>query len=445
MKTQSKLSSIVAMFIGLFVNSTISHAMEKETTEIFSNLSSLPTEVRAQILLQNPAIKFLNKQPITFKGHNDPINSMATTKDKLITGSGDKTAKIWDINSTQLLHTLKGHTDEIWSVATTNDKVITGSGDKTAKIWDINTGKLLHTLAGLTSPVNSVAATENEVITASDDNTAKIWTLYSGQLIRTLEGHTSVVTSVAVAGDKIVTGSMDKTVKIWNLYSGKLLGTLKNTSWVMSVTIKDDKIIAGLTNDTANIWDINTNKLLHTLEIDGESPKNRQDYQTIIPIAIIGNEVLIGSDLDGGIVMTWDIDTNKLLHKIKIPKLKAIAMTENRLIAGLYDGNIRIQKSSYPNLNGTAESNPLLWILYNATTPQLEFIIRACETTLKKQDLIIAMPPKLGTIQATDSQEEVDGNTYFSLPPAVRAFLRSRLNIRRGPITLAEKFLDWAL
>lgn len=428
------------MVVGLLVNSCISYAMEKETTEIFNNLSSLPTDVRMHILLQNPNIIFLSKQQVDFKAHNETVNSIATIKDKLITGSRDNTAKIWNINSEELLHTLKGHTDPINSVAATENEVITASDDNTAKIWDINTGQLRHTLKGHTAPINSVAATENEVITASDDNTAKVWALYSGQLIRTLEGHTSIINSVTVVGDKVVTASNDKTVKVWNLYNGKLLHTLEQSSWPMSVAIIGDKIIVGLSNDTAPIWDINTGKLLHTLKINNNPIENRDRNEIIMPIAITGNKVIIGSDY--GEIVTWDIASGKVLLKRGGAKVKSIAMAGDRLIVGFNNGNVRIQKPSSINLMGTSENNPLLWILYKATTPQLEFIIRAAKATSEEKDLIMAMPPKLGTVQTTDSQKQVDGNTYFSFPPAVRTYLRSRLNIKRDPTT-GEKFWNW--
>jgi WD40 repeat protein len=68
----------------------------------------------------------------------------------VVTGSDDKTAKVWDFNTGKLLHTLSGHLDWIRSVVISSDnaKLATGSGDNTTKIWDLNTGKLLYTLSG---------------------------------------------------------------------------------------------------------------------------------------------------------------------------------------------------------------------------------------------------------------------------------------------------------
>ncbi|MEE1097710.1 MAG: hypothetical protein U0K83_05205, partial [Bacteroidales bacterium] len=56
---------------------------------------------------------------------------------KIISGSGDKTIKIWDANTGQCLQTLEGHKYSVNSVAFSHDgtKIISGSVDKTIKIW----------------------------------------------------------------------------------------------------------------------------------------------------------------------------------------------------------------------------------------------------------------------------------------------------------------------
>lgn len=65
---------------------------------------------------------------------------------RFITGSYDRTCKIWDTESGKLLHTLEGHKNAVYSMAFnipfgylfiySRDKVATGSFDKTAKLWD---------------------------------------------------------------------------------------------------------------------------------------------------------------------------------------------------------------------------------------------------------------------------------------------------------------------
>src|SRR5436853_6539433 len=78
--------------------------------------------------------------------------------------------------------TLKGHTEIVYAVAFSPDGkyVVTGSFDKTLKLWETATGKEIKTFGGATGHQNlvlSVAWSPNGRILASgsSDNTAKLW------------------------------------------------------------------------------------------------------------------------------------------------------------------------------------------------------------------------------------------------------------------------------
>lgn len=63
----------------------------------------------------------------------------------------DKTCKLWDAETGDLLHTYRGHATEIvcLSFDPPGLTVATGSMDNTARLWDVETGTPLHTLVGL--------------------------------------------------------------------------------------------------------------------------------------------------------------------------------------------------------------------------------------------------------------------------------------------------------
>ena len=75
----------------------------------------------------------------TLKGHSEGVLSVAYSPDgtKIISGSFDRTIKIWDANTGECLKTLEGHSIYVYSVAYSPDgtKIISGSRDKTIKIW----------------------------------------------------------------------------------------------------------------------------------------------------------------------------------------------------------------------------------------------------------------------------------------------------------------------
>ena len=130
---------------------------------------------------------------------------MAVTSDgrRAVSASGDKTLRIWDLESGESLRTLEGHTGSVNAVAVTSDgrRAVSASYDKTLRIWDLESGESLRTLEGHTDWVNAVAVTSDgrRALSASKDKTLRIWDLESGESLRTLEGHTDWVT--AVAGD----------------------------------------------------------------------------------------------------------------------------------------------------------------------------------------------------------------------------------------------------
>jgi len=83
----------------------------------------------------------------TFVGHTSSVTSVAFSPDgrRILTGSLDQTAKVWDAAKCQELFSLKGHTHFVLSVAFSPDgrRILTGSYDNTAKVWDAATGHLL--------------------------------------------------------------------------------------------------------------------------------------------------------------------------------------------------------------------------------------------------------------------------------------------------------------
>lgn len=127
-----------------------------------------------------------------------------------------------------LTKTLTGHSDSVWATVISNDgqTLVSGSGDKTIKVWDLPTGKLRYTLKGHTDTVRSLtlSADGKTLASSSGDKTIKLWNLQTGKLIRTLRGHSSTVWSVAISSDgkTLVSGSDDDTIKVWNLHTGQL-------------------------------------------------------------------------------------------------------------------------------------------------------------------------------------------------------------------------------
>ena len=87
-----------------------------------------------------------------------------------LSGSGDNTIKIWNINTNQCEANLQGHGRRVTSVCTSNNNkyILSGLCDLTIKIWNINTNQCEATLRGHGSHFSSVC--QECYVTIRDSN-----------------------------------------------------------------------------------------------------------------------------------------------------------------------------------------------------------------------------------------------------------------------------------
>merc|ERR1712066_733375 len=75
-------------------------------------------------------------------GHSEPVSSVVLSSDGqfALSGSWDKTMRLWDLNSGTTVRTFQGHAKDVNSVAFSGDnrQIVSGSRDKT-----ISSGTLL--------------------------------------------------------------------------------------------------------------------------------------------------------------------------------------------------------------------------------------------------------------------------------------------------------------
>jgi len=161
--------------------------------------------------------------------------------------SCDKMCRIWNLKSKRMIHQLVGHGSKVTSVRLSSDakSVLTGSVDRTLKLWDVsrNTYKQLLTL-NHDSAVYGVDMTSDSFTAVSGhlDGGLRCWDTRSGK--RTLEIssiHTDCVTSVQFDPSnftQILSCSRDSTLKIVDVRKNdvvKVFGHPKTTPSVVSL------------------------------------------------------------------------------------------------------------------------------------------------------------------------------------------------------------------
>lgn len=94
------------------------------------------------------------------------------------------------------IHTkvLQGHSDSVYCVnAGKGEWIVSGSRDRSIKIWDSKTGACRRTLLGHTASVLCLQFDKEILCSGSSDHTVLVWAMGTWQHLAKLKGHTGGV------------------------------------------------------------------------------------------------------------------------------------------------------------------------------------------------------------------------------------------------------------
>ncbi|MCZ2355439.1 MAG: caspase family protein [Bacteroidia bacterium] len=180
---------------------------------------------------------------IDAEGHSGTIKALRFTPDgsKLVSFSDDKTIKIWDVETGELIQTLRGPA-MVGPMGMVNSGAIHPNGNVIVSggyfgpevseksqlmgrifLWDINTGKIIKQLNGPESPVIALDISPNGkwLTCGTTDNEIGLWNLTESSPGMNLSGHTEPVYVTQFSPDSkyLVTGGYDKKLIRWDLSS----------------------------------------------------------------------------------------------------------------------------------------------------------------------------------------------------------------------------------
>jgi WD40 repeat protein len=154
----------------------------------------------------------------------------------LVSGSQDRTLKLWDVEKGCCIKTLQGHQSWIRACAISRDRsiLISGSSDGMIKLWRINTGECYQTLQAHTGPVLSVVfhSDGQSFTTSGTDTVVKLWSISPLQCCQILQGHDKWVRFLAYSpdGQTLASCSQDETIKLWAVKSNSSRQSIANVS-----------------------------------------------------------------------------------------------------------------------------------------------------------------------------------------------------------------------
>lgn len=150
----------------------------------------------------------------------------------MISGSGDKTLAVWDVESTVIVNTFRGHADAVQAVvAIDQDRFVSAGNEGVAIVWSVAYAGSIHRFQMHPSIVYCLAWNHGlqELYSSSEDGSVHVWSAAS----LTAEGpshpvqcllHPTVVWHVAVVEDssEIITAGADGSLRLWSRNEDKM-------------------------------------------------------------------------------------------------------------------------------------------------------------------------------------------------------------------------------
>lgn len=234
------------------------------------------------------------------EGHDgECIYSLQYNDDYLVSGSRDKTLRIWNLATRRLVRKpLIGHIGSVlclqFDSEPSEDIIVSGSSDSDVIIWRFSTGEIIQRLTHAhRESVLNVKFDKRILATCSKDRTIKIFnrralkagepgyvypiplvlkkygydlpspdqqpTLPPFTMISVLEGHSAAVNAVQIVDDEVVSASGDRQIKVWNWETGLCTRTfVGHNKGIACVQYDGKRIVSGSSDNEVKVFDRKT-------------------------------------------------------------------------------------------------------------------------------------------------------------------------------------------
>ncbi|GAB1203435.1 hypothetical protein APSETT445_002070 [Aspergillus pseudonomiae] len=245
-------------------------------------------------------------------------HQLTAYRDKIITGSRDRTIRVWDAHypwpcrkiigpppgdiagigpvnnmsqqssgkppflticppptlsagiTTPVEQASEYHSASILCLQFDEEIMVTGSSDYTCIVWDIqNDYQPIRRLEGHRAGVLDVCFDDRYIVSCSKDTTICVWDRHTGALLQRLVGHRGPVNAVQLRGDLIVSASGDGVAKLWNITSGHCVKEFHSKDRGLAcVEFSEDArtILTGGNDQVIYQFDANTGDMVNELK-----------------------------------------------------------------------------------------------------------------------------------------------------------------------------------
>jgi WD40 repeat protein len=258
---------------------------------------------------------------------------------------------------------LQGHAGAVCCTAVSRDShyIVSGSSDKTMRIWNPMTGQELLMQKAHRGGVFSLDLSHagNLLVTGGEEGTTKVWNVSVQEvtMTRAIKGHTKPVNAAKIAPDglKIATGSSDGKVSIWNVQTGKRVQEftcLGNNIYSVAWSSDSKYLAAGGKNATVLAWDATTGKrIMKHWRWDGETVRCVVFISQSHRLASAGEDCIItiwGTRQDIPVLAGGAVMHRMAGHTATVMSL-AVSPDSTCIVSGSCDSSVRI----WDTLTGT--------------------------------------------------------------------------------------------
>lgn len=213
----------------------------------------------------------------TLTGSNASITSIDHNEEFLVASSNDYASRVWSKANTKFCRTFTGHSNKVYAVKflRCSNNVISGSADRTLKIWDINKHTCMRTIfaSSTAHDLVNIDCDGPSIASAHYDKKIRFWDTRIDGTANDIQLQ-GIITSLDVSSDDryILTSVRDDSLKCLDLRMNQVIrdyvadGFKIGSNWTRAKFSPDDRFVACGANDgSVYIWDFLTAKLERTL------------------------------------------------------------------------------------------------------------------------------------------------------------------------------------
>ncbi|KAG8216030.1 hypothetical protein J3R82DRAFT_8024 [Butyriboletus roseoflavus] len=250
-------------------------------------------------------------------GHRDSVYCLDFDSSRIISGSRDRTIKVWCIKTGKCVASFEGHTGSVlclkferdWDLG--SDRVcrgfmVSGSSDCSVCVWDlvstpVGPGEISRVsyaggnrprkwresyataVTGSFGPPRKISAEKRKVlrghsggvldlrmdekwiVSCSKDALMHVYDRKTLTLHTVLRGHEGPVNAVGLENGRVVSASGDGKMMLWDVETGKCIRVFEgHEKGLACIEFKDGLILSGSNDCTIRLWRASTGECLHT-------------------------------------------------------------------------------------------------------------------------------------------------------------------------------------